>query len=179
MNNMPNIPIISVMAGASGSGKTTLLIQLLPKLAAAGLRVGVVKHACHITIPNDGTDSSRIAETGVAAVAIVSPVGNICISRPLQEPSLTEMAAAFQDVDLVIAEGYKNTHFPKIELLRKGCYDKIYSPLNELLAVMTDMPERVPKGITQFPLNAVDELAFLIINWYQSYKEDINVEANE
>ncbi|MDD4571003.1 MAG: molybdopterin-guanine dinucleotide biosynthesis protein B [Clostridia bacterium] len=171
---MVNIPIISVMAGASGSGKTTLLIKLLPKLHELGLRVGVVKHACHINIPNDGMDSSRIAETGVAAVAIVSPTGSISITRPLIEPSLTEMAASFTDVDLVIAEGYKNIHFPKIEILRKGCYDKIYSPLDELLVVMTDMPKLVPKGIKYLPLDAVDELVFIIINWLKAYKEAQN-----
>ena len=172
-----HIPILSVMAGASGSGKTTLLVQLLPKLAAAGLRIGVVKHACHVNIPQDDTDSSRIAGTGVAAIAIVAPGATLSITRPLQEPSLPEMAASFTDVDLVIAEGYKNMHFPKVEILRKGCYDKIYSPLDELLAVVTDMPELVPAGTKHLPLGALDELAALIIDWYKAHKEDVNAET--
>ena len=165
------VPIISVMAGASGSGKTTLLEKLLPKLQAYGLRIGVVKHACHISMPDDGTDGSRIVNTGVAAVAIVSPQGNLVVTRPFQEPSLEEMAAGFKNVDLVIAEGYKNCHFPKIEVLRKGCYNKIYSPLDELLAVMTDMPEIIPAGVKYLALDAIDDLAKIIINWYEKHKE--------
>lgn len=42
----PNLPLLG-FAAYSGTGKTTLLEALLPKLTAAGLRIGLLKHAHH------------------------------------------------------------------------------------------------------------------------------------
>jgi molybdopterin-guanine dinucleotide biosynthesis protein B len=55
------------IAGYSGAGKTTLLEKLLPRLAACGLRVSVLKHAHHnFDIDRPGKDSFRHRQAGAA-----------------------------------------------------------------------------------------------------------------
>jgi len=60
--------------GPSGSGKTTLIEGLLPLFAAAGFRVGVVKHTHHRAV-NDapGKDSWRFDRAGAHRVLLVTP----------------------------------------------------------------------------------------------------------
>lgn len=46
MRESIKLPLLG-FAAYSGTGKTTLLEALLPKLTAAGLRIGLLKHAHH------------------------------------------------------------------------------------------------------------------------------------
>lgn len=60
-----NKPILAFCAAASGIGKTTLITQLIPLLAAQGLRVSVIKHAHHsFDIDHPGKDSFVLREAG-------------------------------------------------------------------------------------------------------------------
>ena len=55
-------------AGWSGSGKTTLIERLVPRLAARGLTVSLVKHAHHsFDVDQPGKDSWRHRQAGCEA----------------------------------------------------------------------------------------------------------------
>ncbi|KFE09883.1 molybdopterin-guanine dinucleotide biosynthesis protein B [Vibrio cholerae] len=68
----PNLPLLG-FAAYSGTGKTTLLEALLPKLTAAGLRIGLLKHAHHdFDVDKPGKDSYRLRKAGASQMLIAS-----------------------------------------------------------------------------------------------------------
>jgi molybdopterin-guanine dinucleotide biosynthesis protein B len=107
--------------GWSGSGKTTLLEYVVGRLAAAGLRVNVIKHSHHdVTLEPPHKDSARVRAAGAAEVMIASPY-RVAIMRELRgaaEPSLAEHLARLAPADLTLVEGYKWEALPKLEVYR-------------------------------------------------------------
>lgn len=109
-------PIISIV-GPSDSGKTTLVEKIVKKLNQKGYRVGVLKHT-HAVIKADqrGTDTDRFSRAG-------AKVSSICDDRLLvrfedvMKASPRYIAGVLaRDLDLLIIEGYKKEHFPKLLL---------------------------------------------------------------
>jgi len=117
---MTKPPVVAVV-GASGSGKTTLITRLIQILTARGYRVGALKHTHHnFEIDRPGKDSFAMKAAGAVKVGLVSPHKLALLSDLASEPSLEEVVALyFRDVDLVLAEGFKGAHVPKI-LVRRG-----------------------------------------------------------
>jgi molybdopterin-guanine dinucleotide biosynthesis protein B len=107
--------------GWSGSGKTTLLEYLVGRLAAAGVRVNVVKHSHHdIVLEPPHKDSARLRMAGAAEVMIASPY-RVAIMRELRgadEPTLAAHIARLAPADLTLVEGYKWEPLPKLEVFR-------------------------------------------------------------
>ena len=152
------IPIV-VFAAWSGTGKTTLIEHLIPPLKAAGLHLAVIKHAAHGADAGNGDrDSDRFARAGADRVILSGP------GEENPERSLQEILADIRDVDLILAEGYKNEPLPQIGLARAP--DRIFpsADLRRYLAVVTDeeLPSPVPRfafddigGIAQFLLTEI------------------------
>jgi molybdopterin-guanine dinucleotide biosynthesis adapter protein len=119
-------PLIGI-AGWKNSGKTTLTCRLVEEFTRRGLAVATVKHAHHaFTIDDGATDSARHRRAGAGQIAIVSAARVALItelaSQP--EPSLAAVIARLQPCDLIIVEGYKRAHLPKIEARRAAQLDK-------------------------------------------------------
>lgn len=162
-------PILVFMAGASGSGKTTVLAKLLPKLKNYGLTPAIIKHACHLEL-NDKKDSTLYLEHGAPYVSVISPEVVLQLTASKQELALEKLLEEYDknpNIDFILVEGYKNTKLPKIEVMRQGIQPQLYANPQELLAVVTDMPEAVPSGIPVFDFQAESALAEFIWQWYQ------------
>jgi molybdopterin-guanine dinucleotide biosynthesis protein B len=112
-------PIVSIIS-KKGSGKTTLLEKLIPELGARGYRVGTVKHDIHgFDIDHEGKDTWRHKQCGAATVAISSPWKLSLIKDVEQEATLDDIVRAyFDDLDLVLTEGYKRAEKPQVEVFR-------------------------------------------------------------
>jgi len=134
------IPIV-IIVGKSGSGKTTLIEKLLPELKRRGYRVGTVKHHLHaFEIDYEGKDSWRHGRAGADTVIISSPHKLALVKKMSADMSLEEMRARFfNDVDLILVEGYKTQAHPKIEILRAAVHEKpLCTPEDQLLATVSD-----------------------------------------
>jgi molybdopterin-guanine dinucleotide biosynthesis protein B len=138
--------------GWSGSGKTTLLEDLVGRLAAAGLRVNVVKHSHHdIVLEPPQKDSARMRAAGAAEVMIASPY-RVAIMRELRgaaEPPLAELLARLAPADLTLVEGYKWEALPKLEVYRPEVGKPPIYPMDpDVVAVASSMarPEGVVAG---------------------------------
>jgi molybdopterin-guanine dinucleotide biosynthesis protein MobB len=107
-------PVLAV-CGWSGSGKTALLEAVLPRLAASGLRVAVLKHDAHgVDIDREGKDSDRLFRAG-ADVLLRSPGEAFALWHGgLELAAALELLAA--EHDLVLIEGHKETPLPKVWL---------------------------------------------------------------
>lgn len=116
------IPAISFVA-KSGTGKTTLLVQLIALLKGRGYRVGAIKHDAHrFEIDHQGKDSQRFTAAGADTMLITSATEIALVKRiPAPLPIESALDDYFADVDIVLTEGFKLGHLPKIEVHRGAC----------------------------------------------------------
>ncbi|MFP5213255.1 MAG: molybdopterin-guanine dinucleotide biosynthesis protein B [Acidobacteriota bacterium] len=134
------LPIICFV-GASDSGKTTFLERLIPELVARGYRVGTVKHDAHgFEMDHEGKDTWKHRRAGASTIAISSPTMVASIRRVESEMDLEDVAGRFfWNEDILIAEGFKRSHFPKVEIFRKAIEPTpICTSKDNLMALVTD-----------------------------------------
>ena len=109
------------VAGWKNSGKTTLVERLAAEFVARGLVVSTIKHAHHeFDIDKSGTDSFKHREAGAAEVLISSSKRWALMHENSDgEAALRNLLSKLSPADIIIVEGYKNSHLPKIETRRK------------------------------------------------------------
>ena len=112
-----DVPVFGI-TGWKNSGKTLLTTRLITHFTQKGLRVGAIKHAHHsFEIDHEGRDSYLMREAGARQIAIVSKYrwAMVCELEQEPEPDFETILEQFKGFDLVLAEGYKQLPFPKIE----------------------------------------------------------------
>ncbi len=154
-------------AGWSGSGKTTLIEQLIPRLAAGGQRVALIKHAHHdFDIDQPGKDSYRHRHAGCVEVLVSSRKrwAQVHELRGGSELTLRQALARLSPCDLVLVEGYKTASIPKLEVHRVGLGKPLLQPGDpHIKALATDEPARFAASpVPVYPLDAYDALATLV-----------------
>jgi L-fuculose-phosphate aldolase len=169
---MDRVCVIGFVA-ASGTGKTTLLKKVVPLVKARGLRVGYLKHAHHsFDLDTPGKDSFEIRKAGAVQTLLASTERwALQVEKPLlgEEPSLENMLVRFDStgLDLILVEGFKHAHYPKIELHRTAMGKPFAYPDDpDIVAVVTDshlegddhppqLPAGDPQAIADFLLERV------------------------
>ena len=130
-----NIPVYAV-CGWSGSGKTTFIEGLIHELRKLGIRVAVVKHDAHdFAVDREGKDTYRFTQAGAEIVAITSGTHSAIMENRFTP--LEEILTRIHDVDVIIAEGFKNFDGLRRIGLRRGNYEL---PDGEYVAVISDVP---------------------------------------
>jgi molybdopterin-guanine dinucleotide biosynthesis protein MobB len=143
------LPIVSIV-GKSRSGKTMLIERLITEFKRRGYRVATLKHSeGRIDMDRPGKDSWRFTQAGSDAVLVSSPDRLAFIKRLEQEPDIKEiMCILGPEFDIVLAEGFKKSKLPKIELYNGGIGDELQCSPSDLSAVVADVPLDV--DVTQF-----------------------------
>lgn len=163
---MANRPTVIAVSGVKNSGKTTFLENLLPLLREKGLRVGAVKHDGHDFSPDvPGTDSYRLRKAGAEAVAVYSASRWMLIQETAA--TLEALLAQMEGLDLILLEGQKDSHWPKIEVVRAAVSRESVCRPETLLAVATDTGIFLP-GVPILPLDGYLQAAGLIIKRLRS-----------
>jgi len=142
---MPDTAVVAFVA-KSNTGKTTLLEKVILELQQRGYRIGAIKHDAHsFDIDHPGKDSHRLAVAGAATMLITSPEKLALIKKHAETPPLEKLVETyFDDVDIVLTEGFKRSNLPKIEVHRRErsptliCRGEEDDPT--LLAVASDEP---------------------------------------
>ena len=112
-------PSVVCIVGFSNAGKTTVTTGLVAALTGRGLRVGTIKHDVHgFEMDRPGKDRWRHRQAGAAATILTSPdrIGLVMDSDHDHQPN--ELLPLFKQMDIVIAEGFKRSRLPKIEVFR-------------------------------------------------------------
>jgi molybdopterin-guanine dinucleotide biosynthesis protein B len=163
------------MVGWSSSGKTTLLTAILPLFRARGLTVSTIKHTHHdFDIDRPGKDSYRHREAGAREVLVVSNARWALLHEVEgPEPSLPDLLARLDPVDLVLVEGYKSHAFPKLEIYRPALgKPPIWTDASNVIAVASDAGSEICLDIggrTLLPLNRPDQIASWIIGSFLGF----------
>ena len=166
-------PVVSIVA-KSGTGKTTLLEKLIAEMKRRGYKIGVVKHDAHrFEIDHEGKDSWRLTQAGANTMVISSSEKLAMVKKypPEEELSIDDTVRTyFQDVDLVLTEGFKKSNMPKIEVHRRErsqkllCRDEDYD--ETLVAVASDSILDI--DVPVYDINDTEGLCDLIIERYLS-----------
>ncbi len=173
ISQRPNLPLLG-FAAYSGTGKTTLLEALIPKLTAAGLRLGVLKHAHHnfdVDVP--GKDSYRLRKAGASQMLIASRNRHVLMTEtPEAEAEFDYLLNRFDSdkLDVILVEGCKNIAFPKIELHRKELNKPwLYPNDTNIVAIAAD--EQVSSDLPQLNINDLDSIADFVIGYIKNNKQ--------
>ena len=157
------MPPVLAFIGKPDCGKTTLIEKLIPAFCERGLRVGTIKHHHgDIEMDTPGKDTWRHKRAGARSVILSSPSGLGFIQDTVEDtPPENLVSRFFQDVDLVIAEGYKNSTFPKIEVYRSTVHKQpLPYPGETLIAVVSDVAIR--PDLPRFGHDDIDGLAAFV-----------------
>jgi molybdopterin-guanine dinucleotide biosynthesis protein MobB len=137
------LPVLG-FAAFSGTGKTTLLKQLIPLLAAKGVRVGVIKHAHHnFDVDKPGKDSFELRKAGAQQMLVASArrwalmTENDVLSDPELDVLVTRLDP--DSIDMVLVEGFKHVPYTRIELHRPSLgHPLLYPEDSSVIAVAAD-----------------------------------------
>ncbi|UCD66104.1 MAG: molybdopterin-guanine dinucleotide biosynthesis protein B [Deltaproteobacteria bacterium] len=158
------MPPVLAIIGKPNCGKTTLLEKLIPALCDRGLSIGTIKHH-HGDIEMDipGKDTWRHKQAGARTVLLSSPTGIGLIQDVEEDSSIEDLVSQyFKNHDLVIAEGYKWSTLPKIEVFRSAVYDEpMNDPGNTLIAMVSDVDAR--QGLPHFGFDEIEPLTDFIL----------------
>ncbi|WP_217530138.1 bifunctional molybdopterin-guanine dinucleotide biosynthesis adaptor protein MobB/molybdopterin molybdotransferase MoeA [Vibrio cholerae] len=168
----PNLPLLG-FAAYSGTGKTTLLEALLPKLTAAGLRIGLLKHAHHdFDVDKPGKDSYRLRKAGASQMLIASRNRHALMTEtPDAEAEFDYLLTRFdaEKLDVILVEGCKNIAFPKIELHRAEVGKPWLYPHDEnIMAIAAD--EMVETDLPQMHINDLDAIADFVLDYVNKWR---------
>jgi len=162
----PNLMKIFGFAGYSGSGKTTLIEKLIPLFKGRGLKVSLIKHVHHnFDIDQPGKDSYRHREAGCGEVLVTSSRRWVLMHelRGAPEPHLSEQLQHLSPCDLVLIEGFKREHIPKLEVHRAEVREPLIHPNDpEVVAVAADI--RLDTKLPQFDLNDAPGIAAFVLD---------------
>lgn len=158
------MPPVLAFIGKPNCGKTTLIEKLIHALADRGISTGTIKHHHgDIRLDTPGKDTWRHKQAGARAVLLSSPTGIGFIQDTTADTPVEELVSRFfQHVDLVIAEGYKWSALPKIEVFRSEVYDEPMRDSGEtLIAMVSDV--RVRLDIPWFQAEDIEALVTFIL----------------
>jgi len=152
-------------AGWSGSGKTTLIEKLIPLFVGRGLKVSLIKHAHHtFDVDQPGKDSYRHRHAGCAEVLVSSSRRWALVHelRGAAEPGFGELLERLSPCDLVLIEGFKREHIPKLEVFRSVTNEPLLHPEDrDIVAIASD--QRQETTLPQFDLDDASGIATFIL----------------
>lgn len=155
-------PIIAAISGVKNSGKTTLMEKLIAALSRRGLQVAAIKHDGHDFVPDaPGTDSWRYGQAGACGYAVYSARRYELVRQAAVDER--DFFAVFPEADVILLEGFKDSAYPKIEVVRAGNSAAPVCDPATLLAVCSDLPLTL-EGIPVLGLDDAERAAELILS---------------
>lgn len=137
-----SVPVVCVVSASSGTGKTTFLEKLIKEVVNRGYSVGTIKsdsHGFEMDVP--GKDTWKFSQAGAKATAIIGPDKYAIIHKTDHRKELDQVIAMIEDVDIILVEGFKMSTLPRFEVVRRERGTEIVSPIEYLIAVVTDVKE--------------------------------------
>jgi molybdopterin-guanine dinucleotide biosynthesis protein MobB len=172
--------VISVV-GKKNAGKTTLVVAMIQDFVRRGRKVGTIKHGHHpALVDQEGKDTWRHFHEGrTRRTMIESPGQRVTFEQSDGMTDPVELVRrSFLDMDIVIVEGYKSAHLPKIEVHRQAVhteplYDAASETADQWIAMVSD--QRSPK--LPFPVFTFTDTAWLPSLMHLAWERALIVEG--
>jgi molybdopterin-guanine dinucleotide biosynthesis protein B len=162
-------PVLLAVSGVKNSGKTTLIERLLPLLAEKDIRTVVIKHDGHGFTPDTPeTDSFRYFAAGACGTAVFDSE-KFSLSRRASV-SEKELIMFFPDTDLILLEGFKNSEYKKLELIRGGVSSSPVCDEQTCIALVSDL--EIKTKLPLFRPDAVEDIAAFIAVYTKGAQDD-------
>lgn len=168
---MTKQPFVFQLAGYSNTGKTTLLTTLIGRFEQAGVRVGVLKHdgAHDFELDQSGKDTHRFSEAGASFVAIQSKTKTAIIEKGSLSPDVLIERLAAAGAELILLEGFKREHYPKLVLLREQAHAELLAELRNVVGVVSWFPFQHAK-LPVFAIDDVEHIYALIADRFSEHR---------
>ncbi|WP_099825998.1 molybdopterin-guanine dinucleotide biosynthesis protein B [Oceaniglobus indicus] len=157
--------IVYGVTGWKNAGKTGLMERLVAEFTARGVSVSTLKHAHHaFDVDQPGKDTHRHRTAGARQVMAVSGARWALMTelREAPEPTLAELLARLDPVDLALVEGWKRDRHPKIEAWRAVNRHPLIADTDDTIrAVASDAPLEL-NGRPRFDLDDTIAIADFI-----------------
>lgn len=161
-------PHMLAICGYSGSGKTTLITKIIRELESQ-YSIGYVKHDAHrFEMDKEGKDTWQATKAGAERIFINDKQSSAVLVQG--EPDKWDVQSYLESSDIVLVEGYKNSHLPKILMLdtknemiakyRQGDFENVVG------LVYPENGEELPVDLPRFSRDAVSDLSEFIENYY-------------
>jgi len=166
-----NAPVICIVAPGSGYGKTALLEYLIGELKALGKSVCVLKHSGHDFIPDEGKDTFLHRQAGAKASAVLDEGGMLSVFIPgsSMEDSLSLLGRLGPDV--ILAEGFKGSAYPKIILLRDPEEFGILPALENVVVIHFE--GQVPEWVRTRILRRKEEVLDVVLEYMSKAEQGV------
>ena len=155
------------VTGWKNAGKTGLMERLVVEIIGRGYTVSTLKHAHHtFDVDHPGKDSHRHRIAGASQVLLASTERWALMNehRGTQEPSLPELLAKLDPVDLILIEGWKRDSHPKVEAWRAETGNPLIAPNDAtILAVASDIGLEIDRPV--FDLDDTAVVADFILDY--------------
>lgn len=161
------LPPVVAVVGYSGVGKTTYIEKLIVALTRRGLNVGTIKHDVHgFEMDKPGKDTWRHKKAGARTTLISSPYQIGMVRDVDHDHSLQELTTFLTGMDFILAEGFKRSSVPKLEIYRPEVYkDPICRNDRNLLALISDA--LLDLGVPRFSLENVEGAADFLVHHFK------------
>lgn len=166
--------IISIV-GKSGSGKTTLLENLIVELKRRGYKVAIIKHSHHANdLDTASKDTWRFTRAG-SELSVINSLDHLAIYKKMDRYFDPQEISDFisWDYDLILTEGFKGSHYPKIEVHQSEQGEELLTDPEQLLAVVTN--KALALDIPQFSREDIKGISNLIENTLIKYNRENNL----
>lgn len=141
------------IVGRHNSGKTTLICKLIRKFQSNGYKIGIIKHSSnHIRADKKNKDSDLYFTHKASPIAIITKT-QIGVFLPNDKQDfMKHLKPIFKTCDLIIIEGYKKGHWPKIEIYSKLNKENPLSYKHkDIVAIIADIKITPPLNIPVWP----------------------------
>lgn len=155
------MPPVVCVVGPDGAGKTRVIEGLARQMKARGYKVATVARSAEgPTLGALTRDADRYIAAGSQMIVVSSPDAVTSVQRTDEEVSLDELVwLVGEEYDLVLAEGFRESGYPKIEV-HESAVVALVCRRDELLALASDAHFDV--DVPRFALEDAAGLADLV-----------------
>jgi|SRR6056297_3393500 len=166
--------VISIISRVKNTGKTTLIKGILPILKKKKYKIMTLKFSCYdFIVDYEDTDSYKHFNSGVNRTVLIGPSKTVTFEKTYKRQDFNDVINQYNDVDIIIAEGFRDINYPTIEVVRKEKGSKLCSKIKNLIAIVSD-DKNMNFPVSVFGLDEYEKICKHIEESYIS-KESSNI----